>query len=56
MARMRGNDRQPDSMFSYVSAEQRVPQDHPLRAIRALAARRADSMPQTVCASARFGC
>ena len=33
---MRGDDRQPDAMFSYVSAEQRVPQDHPLRAIRAL--------------------
>jgi transposase len=33
---MRGDDRQPDSMFSYVSAEQRVPPDHPLRAIRAL--------------------
>src|SRR5215203_3785690 len=32
---MRGDDRQPDSMFSYVTAEQRVPQDHPLRAIRA---------------------
>jgi transposase len=36
MARMRGDDRQPDAMFSYVSAEQRVPVDHPLRAIRAL--------------------
>src|SRR4029453_19350547 len=36
MSPMRGDDRQPDSMFSYVSAEQRVPQDHPLRAIRAL--------------------
>jgi transposase len=33
---MRGDDRQPDSMFSYVSPEQRVPQDHPLRAIRHL--------------------
>jgi transposase len=33
---MRGDDRQPDSMFSYVSAEQRVPSDHPLRAIRGL--------------------
>jgi transposase len=33
---MRGDDRQPDAMFSYVSAEQRVPQEHPLRAIRAL--------------------
>ena len=36
MGRMRGDDRHPDSMFSYVSAEQRVPADHPLRAIRAL--------------------
>jgi transposase len=34
MARMRGNDRQPRAMFSYVSAEERVPADHPLRAIR----------------------
>src|SRR6187455_2330144 len=33
---MRGDDRQPDAMFSYVSAEQRVPADHPLRAIRTL--------------------
>jgi len=33
---MRGDDRQPDAMFSYVSAEQRVPPDHPLRAIRRL--------------------
>jgi len=33
---MRGDDRQPDSMFSYVSPEQRVPSDHPLRAIRQL--------------------
>ena len=33
---MRGDDRQPDSMFSYISPEQRVPKDHPLRAIRTL--------------------
>jgi transposase len=33
---MRGDDRQPDAMFSYVSTEQRVPQTHPLRAIRQL--------------------
>ena len=26
---MRGDDRQPDAMFSYVSAEQRVPPIHP---------------------------
>ena len=36
MTGMRGDDRQPDSLFSYVSPEQRVPQDHPLRAIRGL--------------------
>jgi transposase len=36
MTRMRGDDRGPETMFSYVSAEQRVPADHPLRAIRAL--------------------
>ncbi len=33
---MRGTDRQQSSMFSYISAEQRVPKDHPLRAIRAM--------------------
>lgn len=31
---MRGDDRQPEAMFSYVSAEERVPKDHPLRTIR----------------------
>jgi transposase len=36
MPGMRGDDRQPDALFSYVSAEERVPKDHPLRAIRAL--------------------
>ena len=34
---MRGQDRQQSSMFSYLSPEQRVRKDHPLRAIRALA-------------------
>jgi hypothetical protein len=34
---MRGTDRQQSSMFSYISAEQRVPKDHPLRPIRAMA-------------------
>lgn len=33
---MRGDDRQQAAMFSYVSPEARVPQDHPLRAIRVL--------------------
>jgi len=30
---MRGHDQPPDSMFSYVMPEQRIPKDHPLRAI-----------------------
>ena len=33
---MRGDQRVQDGMFSYVSLEQRVPQDHPLRAVRKL--------------------
>ena len=31
---MRGNDEQQEAVFSYVSAEQRIPPEHPLRAIR----------------------
>jgi transposase len=31
---MRGDDRQPAHLFSYVSPEERVPADHPLRTIR----------------------
>jgi transposase len=31
---MRGNEQRQDAVFSYVSLEQRVPSDHPLRAIR----------------------
>jgi transposase len=34
---MRGQDNQQSDMFSYLSPEQRVRQDHPLRAIRAMA-------------------
>ena len=33
---MRGDERVQDGMFSCVTLEQRVPQDHPLRAIRKL--------------------
>ncbi len=33
---MRGDDRQQQAMFSYLSPEERVPQDHPLRTIRSL--------------------
>jgi transposase len=31
---MRGDDQQQSGMFSYVSVDERVPQDHPLRAVR----------------------
>src|SRR6202158_5280522 len=33
---MRGDERDQDGMFSYISLERRVPQDHPLRAVRKL--------------------
>jgi transposase len=46
---MRGADEQPGSMFSYVSLEERVPQDHPLRAIRRITARALERL------SPRFG-
>jgi transposase len=34
---MRGNDREQDGMFSYVSMEARIPEDHPLRAVKRMA-------------------
>jgi hypothetical protein len=34
---MRGADTEQSSMFSCISAERRVPKDHPLRAIRIMA-------------------
>src|SRR5271168_1821487 len=36
---MRGDERVQDGMFSYVSLEQRVPADHPLRGVRGLTER-----------------
>jgi transposase len=46
---MRGADEQPGSMFSYVSLEERVPPDHPLRAIRRITDRALERL------SPRFG-
>src|SRR5215208_1783357 len=46
---MRGADEQPGAMFSYVSLEERVPQDHPLRAIRRITDRALERL------SPRFG-
>jgi transposase len=43
---MRGQDRQQSSMFSYLSPEQRVRKDHPLRAIRAMADQALSSMSE----------
>lgn len=43
---MRGRDRQQSSMFSYLSPEQRVRKDHPLRAIRAMADRALTNMSE----------
>ena len=34
---MRGGDRQPGELFSYIDLEARVRRDHPLRAIREIA-------------------
>src|SRR5216683_3577833 len=36
LTNMRGDERIQDGMFSYVRLEQRVPEDHPLRAVRKL--------------------
>src|SRR5258708_27629219 len=33
---MRGDEKQSEPLFSYVRLEERIPADHPLRAIRAL--------------------
>ena len=41
---MRGADERSGSMFSYVSLEERVPQDHPLRAIRRITGRALERM------------
>ena len=43
---MRGQDHQQSDMFSYLSPEQRVRQDHPLRAIRKLADQALASMSE----------
>lgn len=46
---MRGSDERPGAMFSYVSLEERVPKDHPLRAIRRITDRALEQL------SPRFG-
>jgi transposase len=46
---LRGADEQPGSMFSYISPEERVPQNHPLRAVRRMTDRALERL------SPRFG-
>ena len=41
---MRGNDKQQEEMFSYVSMEKRVPREHPLRRVRAMTDRALQGM------------
>jgi transposase len=41
---MRGEDEKQSAMFSYVTLERRVPQDHPLRAIRGMVDRALERM------------
>jgi transposase len=53
---MRGADDQPRSMFSYVSLEDRVPADHPLRAVRRITDRALERIsPQLGSLYVKFG-
>jgi transposase len=53
---MRGADEQPGAMFSYVSLEQRVPIDHPLRAVRRITDRALERLsPQFGALYVNFG-
>ena len=53
---MRGSDEQPGSMFSYVSLEERVPPDHPLRAVRRITDRALERLsPQFGALYVKFG-
>jgi transposase len=53
---MRGSDEQAGSMFSYVSLEDRVPQDHPLRAVRRITDRALERLsPQFGTLYVKFG-
>ena len=45
---MRGEDSQQDAMFSYLSPEQRVPQDHPLRTLRQMVDRCSEALARAL--------
>ena len=46
---MRGQQERSDSLFSYVSIEDRIPANHPLRRIRKLADQALDRLNPTFC-------
>lgn len=53
---MRGHDEQQEGMFSYISPEKRVPQDHPLRKLRAMVDAALQEMsPQFAVLYSRYG-
>src|SRR5580693_10211654 len=53
---MRGHDKQQEGLFSYVSPEKRVPQDHPLRGLRAMVEAALKEMsPQFAVLYSRYG-
>lgn len=53
---MRGHDEQQEGMFSYISPEKRVPQDHPLRGLRTMVDAALQEMsPQFAVLYSRYG-
>ncbi len=53
---MRGYDEQQDGLYSYISPEQRVPQDHPLRGLRGMVDKALKEMsPQFAALYSRYG-
>src|SRR5712691_6625982 len=43
-ARMRADDAEPETLFSYITPSQRVPQDHPLRRVREIVDKALEAM------------
>src|ERR1017187_1107839 len=53
---MRGQDEQQFDVFSYVSPEQRVPQDHPLRTLRVMTNEALRELQPRLCVQRRLAC
>ena len=50
---MRGQDEQQLGVFSYVNSEQRIPHDHPLRQLRAMADEALRELKKSQCGTPR---